>query len=155
MALRLSGLLLMLAALLAGCGISPVEEGDGGQPEDEEIVDLDTTSTTGGGSSLPATADIPDPSAISGRWAADPAWCTNQSLGSPIVISDTRLEGNEDRCEIAGLIDSGDGSFTASLSCEGDDRTETDLVRLTPAGEQLDLTYLGRDDPASMLTRCD
>ncbi|MDP1731989.1 MAG: hypothetical protein Q8L54_12610 [Devosia sp.] len=53
------------------------------------------------------------------------------------------------------MIDGGDGSFTASLSCEGEDRTKTELVKLTLADDQLSLTYLGRGNRGSTLTRRD
>jgi hypothetical protein len=147
--------LLFVSLLLAGCGASPVADGEGDELEIGDTVDLDTTSATSESRSLPATDGTLDMSAVSGRWTEDPVWCTDQTLGSPIIISATRDEGNEDRCEIADLIDSGDGSFTASLSCEGEDSRETELVKLTPEDGQLRLSYLGRDDQGSTLTRCE
>ena len=167
-----------LLALLAACGNNPqqpsAEVDDraaespylGGSEQDttaattpdfsfEDPADMTTGSIS---STVPNTAPV-DGSAIIGRWAADPAWCADETAGAAVAISESRFEaGLEGGCDIVELIDGGDGSVTATLSCGGDSAEngglETELLRLIPQGETLKLDYLARDEPETTLTRC-
>ena len=99
------------------------------------------------------SADEVEVSDVTGRWAADQDWCTDQTSGFPVTITRDRFEGRENICDIVELVDGGK-SFTATLSCQAEGTTTTELVKMTPGDGTLTLTYLGRDDAETVLTRC-
>lgn len=93
-----------------------------------------------------------------GTWAANLAWCTDQTNGSPITISEDRFEGAENVCDITSLTDSGDGSYAAQMSCQGEGQTISETIAMTPifapTGEGLVLQYPDRGTERTTLYRC-
>lgn len=122
----------------------PSDSGLGEAPDDTDPV------TTGG---LPQSTAV-DIGSIAGDWAADPADCGAEN-GATITISATRFESQARACAIDDLIDAGDGALTATLACSaGAGDAEPELVKLTPQGDQLQLAFVGSDEPDQTLERC-
>lgn len=100
-----------------------------------------------------APAADPDTAPLFGSWAVTPANC-----GTPIVISATRFEGAENSCDITGLADNGDGTFTAALSCTGEGQKASERIAMTPlfgpSGEGIRLNYLDRVGEPVTVFRC-
>jgi hypothetical protein len=89
-----------------------------------------------------------------GTWAADLANCQNGA----ITITETRFEGAENGCDITSIVDNGDGSFTATLSCTAEGAATTERISMVPlfapTGEGIGLTYLDRGNEAVTVLRC-
>jgi len=100
------------------------------------------------------SAPAADKAAMLGIWAADPAWCSGQGEGTPITISETEFGGRENRCQIDAL-DAAGGGWTASLTCQGEGKTTTERVEMTPEGNRLTLDYLDRGTEPVSLSRCE
>lgn len=95
------------------------------------------------------------PPAYVGTWAFDPAWCTDQTNGFPVTISETRFEGRENICEMNNVTITPEGGWTADLTCTAEGTTNEERLAMTPIGEQLALTWLDRPEPeATLFTRC-
>lgn len=93
------------------------------------------------------------PADIYGSWAAEQSEC-QLSSGQRITVSATSFEDTAGTCEINELVDGGDG-FTASLSCERSGGNEAELLKLTPDDDTLALDWVGRDEPETILVRCE
>lgn len=107
-------LALVLAAAIAGCSDS-------------------TDATSGSEPAAGAEAPSPEPAAFYvGRWAADPVWCTDQSEGFPITITETRFEGRENICEMSGMEETPEGGVTAQLSCQSLGETVEEPIAFAP-----------------------
>jgi hypothetical protein len=100
-------------------------------------------------------ASAPDLAAVSGRWASDLAACEGDS-SAVIIISPTHFEAPGRTCSVGDLIDGGDGSVTATLSCPmgAADETQSELVKLNPADGNLTLSFVGGAQPSQILSRC-
>lgn len=150
--LRMSALLLVAIPLLAACSNAPEQPSDTPdtpQP-DLQIEESDTTIPA-----IPApetTASVSSADVI-GSWAADTAECTAPG-GPPIVITAQHFQSPEESCEIGSLVDNGSG-FTANLTCDRGDGTDAALLKLTPDGDSLALSWVGRDEGETVLSRCE
>ena len=100
-----------------------------------------------------ATAEMADISAVEGRWAVDSDACALED-GPAVVISRRRYETPDRSCDVADLIDAGDGAVTVTLSCAGSDEAASELIKLTPADGQLGITVIGGDEPDQHVVRC-
>jgi hypothetical protein len=137
---------------LAACGQSEVNPPTSpAQPiNTPEAQAPPPTPPPGVGSVMPGSG----PQTFVGRWAARTAWCGNgHGDQQPIEITTTRLEGYENRCDIAALIQVADG-YEASLSCAGEGQTANERVRMSVQGDVMRLTWLNRNDAVVRLTRC-
>lgn len=92
------------------------------------------------------------PADIYGSWAAEQSACAAAS--QRITVSATSFEDTAGTCEINELVDGGDG-FTASLSCDRGGSKDAELLKLTPDGATLSLTWVARDEPDTILVRCE
>jgi hypothetical protein len=103
----------------------------------------------------PASGDL---DFLWGTWAANLTWCTDQTNGSPITISQSRFEGAENSCDITSLSDNGDGSYSAQLSCQGEGQTNAETLNMTPvyapSGEGIVLQYPDRGNERTTVLRC-
>lgn len=105
---------------------------------------------------VPAEPEAPAVAAFYvGTWAADPAWCGDQSEGFPIEIESERFLGRENICDMSEIADTPEGGWTARLTCQSEGMIDTERLSLAPVGEQLAITYPDRDDTATLFTRCD
>lgn len=157
--LRLPILLLAVVPLLGACGSAPEQPSDVAERESSSLPD-DTTEADGETvadlrlSEIPAVKrDDVDPTDAFGSWARDEVECAAVA-GPPVVISSSRYEDIAGDCEINELVDNGNG-FTASLSCERDGANEPQLLKLTPDGDTLALSWVARDVPDRNLVRCE
>ena len=129
-----AGLVLVLAVALAGCG--------------------DTASNTD--TDVQAQAPSPEPAAFYvGRWAAEPVWCSDQSDGFPITITETRFEGYENVCELTGIEDTPEGGVAARLACQSLGASVEEPITLTPADDQIAITYPERGGDPILFSRCE
>lgn len=159
--LRLPILLLAAVPLLGACGNAPEQPSDVPERErelrslSEDITDADSEPDVDFRVSEIPTTDSNDVAQtdVFGSWARDEAECT-AAAGPPVTISSSRYEDISGSCEINELVDSGDG-FTASLSCERDGANEAQLLKLTPDGDTLALSWVARDEPERNLVRCE
>lgn len=147
---------------LCGCGNAPQQpSADGGEAVETSSLDAaaDAPASFEESTDPTVTAAVPDPRAdpavVTGRWASNLESCAAEG-GDTVTISETRFESLQRSCDVADLLDGGDGSVTASLSCVVDASGEPDstLLRLTPRGSQLALTVLGAEEPERVLSRC-
>lgn len=128
-----AGLVLVLSAALAGCG--------------------DTTASDDGGT--PAEASSPEPAPFYiGRWAADPVWCTDQTDGFPITITEARFEGHENVCEMSDIEDTPEGGVTARLTCQSEGEVIEEPIVFSPAGPDLTIIWPDRGTEATTFSRC-
>lgn len=101
-----------------------------------------------------AAAGEADLAPLFGTWALDPARCE----GPVLKISQTRFEGAENGCDIAGFTDNGNGSYTAHLRCSAEGNTVEEAISMrpifAPTGEGIDLTYLNRENLTTTVLRC-
>lgn len=89
-----------------------------------------------------------------GRWAADPAWCRNDSGAErPIRLTLRRFEGYENVCDVRALMRD-DTGWEATLACEAEGARTTERLRLQPVGDHLMITWRDRDDAEVLFTRC-
>lgn len=129
-------LALLLATALAGCSDSGDAAGDGEPAAQSE-------------------APSPEPAPFYvGRWAADPVWCTDQSEGFPITITETRFEGRENICEMSAIEQAPEGGVTAQLSCQSLGETIEEPIVFAPAGDQIAITYPDRGGEPVLFSRC-
>ena len=158
---RLPFLLLTVVPLLGACSNAPEQPSDVSERErelsslSEDITNADSEPDVDFRlSEIPATErDYVAQTDVFGSWARDEAECT-AAAGPPVTISSGRYEDLAGSCEINELVDNGDG-FTASLSCERDGAKEAQLLKLTPDGDTLALSWVARDDPDRTLVRCE
>ncbi|HEV7276378.1 MAG TPA: hypothetical protein VGN80_08825 [Devosiaceae bacterium] len=178
---RLPILLLAVLPLLSACGGDSAQPGDdvaGRQqdlltPRSDRGVDVQRqpgaerqapvlagSDTDDGEVDAIVVSEIPErdraevaPADIFGSWAAERAEC-ELATGQRIIVSDTRFADAAGTCEINELVDSGDG-FTASMSCDRGGGTEAELLKFTPDGDTMTLTWVARDEPETTLVRCD
>lgn len=150
--MRLNRLIPFVALGLAACGQSERN------PPTEPAAPITTpeaaapapTPPPGVGSVMPGSG----PQTFVGRWAADVAWCDNpQGAERPIVITPTRFEGYENRCDITAIQQIADG-YEAALTCQAEGQTASERVRMSVQGDALRLTWLDRNDAVVRLSRC-
>lgn len=97
----------------------------------------------------------PEPAAFYvGRWAADRVWCTDQSEGFPITITETRFEGRENICDMSEIEDTPEGGVTAQLSCQAPGETIEEPIVFAPAGDQIAISYPDRGGDPILFSRC-
>ncbi|QLQ12191.1 MAG: hypothetical protein HZY74_01300 [Brevundimonas sp.] len=95
------------------------------------------------------------PTALVGKWAADPAWCPNETGETrPIEITATRFEGYENSCAVVAVTEQA-GAYVAELSCQAEGQTVTERTRWTLSGQVLTQSWPS-DHPAGAVqfTRC-
>lgn len=89
-----------------------------------------------------------------GDWAGDVAWCAApQGERRPIVITATRFEGYENRCDITDITEVGT-SYYARLNCLAQGAATSERVRMTVSDQIMRLTYLDRDPTPVELNKC-
>ena len=94
------------------------------------------------------------PASFVGRWAANVAWCARPAGDqAPIVITPTRFDGYENRCEVVSVVEV-DDSYVADLSCQAEGQAVREQVRMAVTDDILNLSYLDRDGAAVQLYRC-
>lgn len=162
---RLPILIAVMVPLLGACSNAPEQPSEIPDREPQLLdplpditdVDADVDGEADGDlriSGIPEASDDDVAAAdLFGGWAGDESECT-AAAGPPVTISSSRYEDIAGSCEINELISNGDG-FTASMSCERDGATEAQLLKLTPDGDTLVLSWVARDLPAQTLVRCD
>lgn len=149
--LRMPALLLVLVPLLAACSNAPEQPSD--TPDTQPDLLLDEGETTIPAIPTPETTPSVSSVDVVGSWAADPSQCTDPA-GPPVTITADRFESPEEACDINNLVDSGTG-FTANLTCTTGDATDAALLKLTPDGDSLTLSWVGRDEADTVLSRCE
>ncbi|SFZ82179.1 hypothetical protein SAMN02983003_0923 [Devosia enhydra] len=116
------------------------------------------SSAAGAAAASASGSDTEELGFLWGQWAADLAWCRDQTNGSPITITSERFEGAENDCAMSGVTDNGDGSYSTSLACQGEGQQTTEPLVMTPifspSGEGLVLRYPDRGGEATTLYRC-
>lgn len=154
-AVRLSApSVLVLSVLgLAACGQQP-----GTNAPTDPAEPIETAEASAPAPPPPPGAGSPQPGAgpasFVGRWAADVAWCAGpRGDRRPIEISTTRFDGYENSCAIAA-IDQADDGYTAALVCQAEGQTTNERVHMAVQGEGMRLTWLNRNAPVVVLTRC-
>ncbi|RDE10306.1 hypothetical protein [Pelagibacterium lacus] len=90
-----------------------------------------------------------------GVWAADPAWCTDQSEGFPITIEADRFLGRENTCDMSAITTTPEDGWTAALSCIAEGTTIEEPVVFSPAGDQLAIIWPDRGPDATLFSRCE
>lgn len=89
-----------------------------------------------------------------GRWAAEAAWCANETGAErPIRITASRFEGYENRCDIRSVVRNPEG-WDATLACEAEGQRTTERVRMQVRGDEMVVTYRDRDATAVTFVRC-
>jgi hypothetical protein len=127
--------------------------------ESPSFADIGEVPPVAGGSAVDpiATASLTtrpaDISAVAGRWAPDEAACATEG-GPALLISQRRYESPERSCDVADVIDAGNGAVTATLSCASGDGAASELIKLAPAGEQLAVSVIGGGEPDQRFIRC-
>ncbi len=141
-------------ALLSACGGDPEPAAPTPQAESKPAAAAApaTPAAPVTPAATPATAEGLAP--LFGSWAGQLADCGTLA----IQVSETRFEGAENSCDIAGFSDNSDGSFTASMSCTGEGAKSEERVKMrplfAPTGEAIGLTYLDRDNAEATVLRC-
>ena len=143
--------LLVVVLLLAACSNAPEQPSDA--PETQPDVLLDESDTTLPDIPAPPTTAPVSSADVIGGWAADIAQC-DDAAGPPVVITAERFESPEESCDIDSLVDNGNG-FTANLTCARGDVTDAALLKLIPDGDSLSLSWVGRDEGETVLSRCE
>lgn len=77
-------------------------------------------------------------------------WCSPE--GGRFSISQTRFDSRDDNCAIARL-NNYEGTFTASLSCEGG-QTTSENITISPVGNGLHITFLSRGGRRAIVSPC-
>lgn len=90
-----------------------------------------------------------------GQWAADPVWCTDQSEGFPVTITETAFEGRENICEMAEIEATPEGGATAQLTCQSEGETIEEPITFAQAGEQIAIVWPDRGTEATLFSRCE
>ena len=140
---------LPLFAILAACDQSPPKP------------PAETPATQAPAAQAPATPAALKPAAtpaaaapLFGSWAADLRECDTFA----VQISATQFLGAENQCDITGLTDNGDGTFTANLACNSQGQSASERIQMTPvfapSGEGVTLNYLDRGGDPVTLLRC-
>lgn len=111
-------------------------------------------------SETPSQADTatasPEPAPFYvGEWAADPAWCTDQSEGFPITITETEFNGRENVCDMSEIEPTPEGGITAQLSCTAEGDTVEEPISIAQAGEDIAVTWPDRGTEATIFSRCE
>ncbi len=186
-ALSRSAILVVLMLPLAACGNSPQQPSDtvddrsakspylgGAEDEDngtgqngfEDLAGLGNDENEEN-STVPPPREI-DPistaavneeallSRFTGEWAADERDC---GVGGPslVSVSPTEIDRVGQQCQVASIIDGGDGSVSVTLSCPaGQEGVATsEIVRLAPADDgNVVINVVGSEEPPRPLTRC-
>lgn len=101
------------------------------------------------------TTPSPEPAPFYvGQWAADPVWCTDQTDGFPITITETRFEGRENVCEMTAIEPTPEGGATAQLSCIAEGETIEEPIVFAQAGEDIAITWPDRGTEPTLFSRC-
>ena len=118
---------LALTATLAACSESEAPQADA-EASDSEA----------------AAEPSPEPAPFYvGQWAADPVWCTDQTEGFPITITESRFEGRENIC-----------GATAQLACQSEGETIQEPISFAQAGEQIAIVWPDRGTEATLFSPC-
>lgn len=78
-------------------------------------------------------------------------WCS--PAGGRFSISQDRFDSRENKCAITRL-NNFQGTFTASLACEGEGQTSEEDVTISPVGKSLHITFLSRAGKRAIVTPC-
>lgn len=156
----------LAALLLSACSNAPQEPSNGVDDRTAESPyagnDTPTPATSRNSTSLPATPDTTTTASTSatvadviGRWALDAAACEADEAVVTIAANEITRFGTA--CDIGNLIDAGNGSFTATVSCKpasdtGDNTAE--LMKLEPHEGSLKLSTIGSEEAPRTLSRC-
>lgn len=93
---------------------------------------------------------------FSGDWALDARDCGVRGP-SLVSISRTQIERVGSQCQVANVIDGGDGSISVTLTCpEGAGGIgNSEIVKLASADDgNLQINIVGSEDPPQSLARC-
>ncbi|WP_417582326.1 hypothetical protein [Pelagibacterium sp.] len=102
------------------------------------------------------TAPSPEPAPFYvGQWAADRTWCSDQSEGFPVTITETAFEGREHICEMTDIEATPEGGATAQLSCQFEGMTSLEPIVFAQAGDQIAIVWPDRDEEATVFSRCE
>lgn len=106
----------------------------------------------------PASAPLetgPVPAALVGKWAADPAWCANDTGPErPVEITTSQFQGYENSCAVVAVTEDAEG-FVAELRCQAEGQIVQERTRWQVSGQVL--TQSWPDDTVSgsvQFTRC-
>ncbi|QJR18381.1 hypothetical protein [Pelagibacterium halotolerans] len=130
---------LALTATLAACS-------EGEAPE--AVAEAGTADASDAPSPEPAPFYV-------GQWAADPVWCTDQTDGFPIIITEARFEGRENICEMADIETTPEGGATARLTCQSEGETIEEPITFAQAGDQIAIVWPDRGTEATLFSRCE
>ena len=89
-----------------------------------------------------------------GQWAADPVWCTDQTEGFPITITESRFEGRENICDMTQIETTPEGGATAQLACQSEGETIQEPISFAQAGEQIAIVWPDRGTEATLFSPC-
>lgn len=149
---------LVAVCLLAGCASGPQQPSDAVDDKSAQIEphptfrDLSNLQTPGVDPTTTGSVGA-DLSSISGRWAESADRCGTE--GAPVTISPTRFASIERICDVTDTIDGGNGSVTATLLCpRGDGLADSELVKLSPTQNGLDMSFIGGDGTVQSLVKC-
>ena len=116
------------------------------------------SSAAGAAAASASGSDTQELGFLWGEWAADLAWCRDQTNGSPITLTSERFEGAENDCAVSGVTDNGDGTYATTLACQGEGQSVSEPLVMTPifapSGEGLVLQYPDRGSERTTLYRC-
>lgn len=90
-----------------------------------------------------------------GEWAANPVWCTDQTDGFPITITQTRFEGRENICDMNGIEPTPEGGITADLTCQAEGETVREPIAIAQAGADIAITWPDRGTETTIFSRCE
>ena len=103
-----------------------------------------------------AAAASPEPAPFYvGEWAADPVWCTDQSEGFPITITETQFNGRENICDMSEIESTPEGGVTAQLSCVAEGETVREPISIAQAGEDIAINWPDRGTETTIFSRCE
>jgi len=78
-------------------------------------------------------------------------WCS--PAGGRFSISQDRFDSRENKCAITRLANY-EGTYTASLACEGEGQTSQEDVTISPVGKSLHITFLSRAGKRAIVNPC-
>jgi hypothetical protein len=91
-----------------------------------------------------------------GTWAFDPVWCTDQTNGFPITITEAQFQGRENTCDFNDISQTPEGGWATEMTCQSEGQTTTERLVMTPVGDRLALAYLDREgEEATLFSRCE
>jgi hypothetical protein len=102
------------------------------------------------------TVPSPEPAPFYvGQWAADPTWCTDQTDGFPITITETAFHGRENICEMTAIATTPEGGATAQLTCQSEGQASAEPIGFAQAGGQIAIIWPDRGTEATLFSRCE